>query len=901
MSKRGRPTTKTLDNLLAEARTALITVGLEPPEIPLDREGAYRFSTNGKPRDDGGWLYASHGTGSSGLPWLQVTAGDARKTGDVETPLIVFKSWECDGWKLSKKEVQQLHNEQEEHRKALTAHQQESAEKTSQRAASDYQKAKPATARHGYLKKKGIKPHGLRALSGSLLVPVRDINGKLWSLQSIDKDGNKRFLPGGRIKGNFALLGEIRSKQPVYLCEGWATGASIHELTGAAVVVAFNAGNLAPVAAALYKKYPEAQFLIAGDDDHKTEGNPGRKKAEMAAAAIHASTLFPRFADPDNRGTDWNDLHSIEGAEVTTKQLKQGLKPWHGCKIPAGFLMLRDGVYHSGGGGDDEHQRVSGFCWVSAMTRSLSNDWGVVLHWIDRDGEQHQQAIPTSRLHEQGPALAQEMAGAGLQIIPGKENKFRAYLASFDPKSRIRSTPTLGWVDGTDGDLVFVLADDTLTPPEREREPIIFQPESGIMTAANLIPEGTLKEWKENVAKVTEGNPYLVLSLCVAFAAPLLKHARMEGGGIHFYSLTSRGKTTGLQVAASVWGNGSDSDSSTSIVRKWNTTGNALEAIAASHNDLLLPLDEIGTFAGNDFGKVVYNLAGGMGKAALNANRSMKAVRTWRTLFLSTGEMSISDKIREGGHEPKGGQLVRVVDISIPEDQGMITDPHGREINGMVKDLKRACGHHYGTAGAAFLRHLIDKHGDSESLRNFLTTTIDEFTDRLTSPDESPEVKRVIGRFALLYVAGGIAAQARILPYGADEVLKAVQTGLHRWKSENESLSDVDRGVEALRQFLLTQASRIRDINRPQDITVNLLGYRDGEDDCYYLTGAGLKEATEGYSMKMVFREVVKRGWAITPDDSTRLQCKKRIPQKSGKPKQIRLYGIKGSFLEGDI
>lgn len=115
----------------------------------------------------------------------------------------------------------------------------------SQTAAALWQQADPATA-HPYLTTKAIQPHGIKTFGDKLLIPMRDTAGTLRSLQTIAPDGGKLFHPGGRVKGCYFGIG--KPADGLIVCEGFATGASIHEATGDAVAVAFNAGNLEAVA-----------------------------------------------------------------------------------------------------------------------------------------------------------------------------------------------------------------------------------------------------------------------------------------------------------------------------------------------------------------------------------------------------------------------------------------------------------------------------------------------------------------------------------------------------------------------------------------------------------------------------------------------------------------------------
>lgn len=197
----------------------------------------------------------------------------------------------------------------------------------------------------GYLVKKqidnqklGIKFNG----KGDFYVPMRDIDGKLWSMQRIFWSGErweKRFHAGGRVVGCAHIIGKLESTGQVFIAEGFATAASIHIATGGTVVVAFTSGNLGSVARDVRKKYPNIKLVICGDDDcfKDPEKNPGREAATTAAKQCFAGTAFPIFASKDGEPTDFNDLHVREGIEKVREQLKLAPPPPSLAVYPLGF------------------------------------------------------------------------------------------------------------------------------------------------------------------------------------------------------------------------------------------------------------------------------------------------------------------------------------------------------------------------------------------------------------------------------------------------------------------------------------------------------------------------------------------------------------------------------------
>ena len=226
-----------------------------------------------------------------------------------------------------------------------------------QTAARIWASAAPAEA-HPYLARKGVQAHGVRVATaatiaeadrlyppedgrpghaysaGDLLVPVHGPDDALWTLQSIREDGRKRFGKGGRLDGGSFTIGDLDQAGPLVIAEGFATGATLHELTGQPVVVAFNAGNLRKVAEAYRARLPDRVLVIAGDNDHQAprklgpdglpRKNVGAEKACEAAAAVQGFALLPAF-DKTSRGTDWNDLALEQGIETASALLAEGL------------------------------------------------------------------------------------------------------------------------------------------------------------------------------------------------------------------------------------------------------------------------------------------------------------------------------------------------------------------------------------------------------------------------------------------------------------------------------------------------------------------------------------------------------------------------------------------------
>ncbi len=279
---------------------AIAGAGLPVPDVIHGDGALHRFSTSGKRADQSGW-YVLHDDGD-----IPAGAFGCWRSG-------MQSSW-CskDSKAMTQAERSALQRRMQaiaQQREADTAQRQQDAATA---AAKRWAAALPAPADHPYLVRKGMQSHGIKVEGEALLIPLRDTTGKLHSLQAIGPEGDKRFQPGGRIKGCYFAIGKPAGV--LVIAEGVATGASIHEATGHAVACAMNAGNLLEVAQALHAKYPALRLILAADDDWKTDGNPGMVKAREAAQAVGGYLIKPEFGEQrGDKDTDFNDLHQRAG------------------------------------------------------------------------------------------------------------------------------------------------------------------------------------------------------------------------------------------------------------------------------------------------------------------------------------------------------------------------------------------------------------------------------------------------------------------------------------------------------------------------------------------------------------------------------------------------------------
>lgn len=216
--------------------------------------------------------------------------------------------------------------------------------RTAARRAAAMWKKLPEKGTSLYVERKRVVAFGLRysKKSGAALVPMRRVkDGQLSGLQVLypqvqaDTGRDKSYWPYGLEKEGAAhIIGpDPEPGDVVLVCEGYATGASLHMATNLPTVVCFDAGNLLPVGKALRERYPGRQLLFCADDDWKTviNGKPhntGRIRAENAATVTGGQVVLPVFDNNrEERWTDFNDLHCAEGLETVRRQVMAAVKP----------------------------------------------------------------------------------------------------------------------------------------------------------------------------------------------------------------------------------------------------------------------------------------------------------------------------------------------------------------------------------------------------------------------------------------------------------------------------------------------------------------------------------------------------------------------------------------------
>lgn len=711
-------------------------------------------------------------------------------------------------------------------------------------------------------------------------------------------------------------LAAVKPDVPVLLVEGEKSTDAAQRLVPGAVCMTWPNGSK-NVGKAEFSPLAGRRVAIWPDAD-----KPGFEAALVLAARVkeagagEVSIIVP----PDEVPEGW-DLADGEAEGWTPEQVKEHIKArkldvaafetlareLYGieAKTPAKregltasgwfpFKVRADGVYFLEDDGDPAW--LCSPLSVLAMTRDgEGREWGRLVEVVDADGNAHRWAMPMSALAGDGQEYRRELLSMGLRLASGKGPKrLHDFLTLSRPEGRARCVSRVGWHGRR-----FVLPDCVHGPQDGEEVILQGGPADHAFRVA-----GNLQEWQQAIGRYCPGNSRLVLAVSAALAAPLLALAGAESGGFHLVGGSSTGKTTALRVAGSVCGGGGLNG----YLRQWRATDNALESVSSGACDCLLTLDELGQADAKTAGAVAYMLTNGQGKARSRRDGTARKPQEWRVLFLSTGEITLADKVRADGRgKIMAGQAVRVVDIQADAGAGLglFEDIHGFDAPAaFASHLNEQARSVYGSPLRAFLEKLTARYDEAaQAAPAFVRAFVAEFCPC----DADGQVSRVAARFGLVAAAGEFGTAWGVLPWPKGEARQAAARCFRDWLDARggTGAAEVTAGLAQVRQFFQAHgAARFETWGEAADASriVQRAGFRrkdeaTGEWSFYVFQDVFKAEVCQGHNAEMVLRELKARGLLLT-QEAKGLTVKPRIPGVGG---GTRFYHIAPAILgEGE-
>ena len=372
--------------MLAEVLDQFADHGLEP-EQPLTFGKLTRCKTlQDKGKEKNGWYVIHEYQTQKGETLIFGSFGDWRSG---ESLKVKVKSG-----RMTQEERDVMRARQEEGKRRAAETAANAARRAANRASALFERM-PEKGRSAYLDRKQIVGKGVRFAprSGALLVPMSNARDQIVGLQvifpepQVSTGRDKSYWPYGMSKeGAFHLLGpHPEPGEPVLVCEGYATGASLHMATSLTVAIAFDAGNLLTVSKLMRDRFAGCPLIICRDDDWQTKRpngepwNPGEEKGRNAALVVGGQVVGPIFSgDRQLKWTDFNDLHCSEGLDAVRRQVMSIVRPpaaggWKNrlARTESGHLITHMQNVELILGNDERWAEVINFCAFSSKIVKL--------------------------------------------------------------------------------------------------------------------------------------------------------------------------------------------------------------------------------------------------------------------------------------------------------------------------------------------------------------------------------------------------------------------------------------------------------------------------------------------------------------------------------------------------
>jgi len=744
-----------------------------------------------------------------------------------------------------------------------------------------------------------------------------------------DGRGNRAWkwkaLPDLRPLYGLEILSANSTSKPVLIGEGEKTADATRKVLSDDMTVLTWAGGSKALHKTDWMPLKGATVLIWPDAD-KPGYEAAMKIAELAviAEARSVEIVAPPedvdsgwdLADDPNLDRQWvldwieaNKLSRKAFKSVALEQYEIADSPQKANSSSGPFKSKDDGVYYLELDSDGNliEERICSPLDVLALTRNTDNkNWGRNLQVVDLDGKKHQWAMQMDLTAGNGDVYRQHLLGLGLRIAAGGrvKNLLHKYLTETTPADRARCVNRTGW-HGNE----FVLHD--ITYGRGNGEKTILQ---GLFNENPYKCSGTLKEWQDSIGLLCKGNSRLEFAVSLGFAAPMQYLAGAESGGFNLVGPSSIGKTTILKAAASVCGGGDDAG----YIRSWRATDNDVEAIATSHCDTLLCLDEMGQASSKVVAESAYLLANGQGKIRATKYGTESPTNTWRSSFISTGEVSLETKIQEDARlRARAGQTVRVVDIDANAGgkYGAFETTHDLETGDkFAQTISSASRTYYGTPLRTFLEAVTENIDEVRTRHKQLLKT---FYDTHCPDEADGQVTRVCRRIAHVAAAGELATEMGILPWNGGAASKAALACFHSWLDfrGGTGAAEERKAIEQVRAFFEKHGStrfelgddfaraNLKDNSSNPTIVDkhNRAGFKiedpaSQDSEYWVLPEVYKKEVCEGFDYRMVCRALIAKGIMTTNPNVYTMN--KRLPGM-GTYNQKKVFVINSTIFAG--
>ena len=658
-----------------------------------------------------------------------------------------------------------------------------------------------------------------------------------------DPKKSAKLTDGVGQSGCCVVWGDASRAPLLLLTEGIETGAAV-ALAFRTEVVSEEIAVVAGISATgleAFQSYQTTQSVTVcadRDEAEKPNGSPGSRRGEKAARKFgmrNHERIKVEIALPGNSGetVDWLDVFRAGGPETVRAGIQNAIPFVPAAveleelardnsqaaelrKVAKDYPLPRMDTLHlqyaytktgkikvhkligwttdEGGGRVPESTPVATPFGIAARLRYADQQDAYGLRCVVQDMSGRPRVVDIDRAELaklNGSEIRAKLLAAGLRPEGEGERIALEALKAADPDREIMIMRRPGWQE------IPGLRDPVFICPNGE---VIGAPGGfalELAASARMEPSvasaGNMVGWRSAVeAALSEsGCPHWTLGIVAAFAGVLISLIGLDTCGVNLSGQSSSGKSTAQRLAVSAW--------STPDIRRpglsqsARATDNATEALAERATGTILSLDELAHTNGKVVGKLIYMLAGGVGKRRMRSDATLRDSYCWSTFAVLSAECSLEEKVRADEGEWLAGMVVQIVDIDVTEIDRKV-DPNTLRLIDQI-------GHHHGHAGPAFVRAMVSQglHGQAAALRS---RVLDESRE-IAGAQADSAVARAAIPFALLLIAGELAKAFDILPRQA-AVNDAVNWAWRRFlqSSDSRALDPEAQAISNLRRYI---------------------------------------------------------------------------------------------------
>ena len=501
--------------------------------------------------------------------------------------------------------------------------------------------------------------------------------------------------------------------------------------------------------------------------------------------------------------------------------------------------------------------------------------------------------IDSKKIFSGFTSVLADLADQGINIPTNRVNDFKRYLQQCC-QLKLTDQFIIGRTGFIDEYLAYAFG-DTIIKGETEKQnntDFCYRPRQG-KSPEGLTVQGTLVSYNREVIDQCVTDP-LKFAIFMGLASSLAELMGLEGGLVHIFGPSGSGKSTIAQATASVIGSGSEpgDGSKESYINSWSSTANGLEVLLSERSGMGVCLDELGAFKHSKISSALYKLLSGSGTSRMTSNLNKAKQHKASVFGISTGELSIEDKVRQSNEVLNAGLLARMPSVLIEPCHMALEHETLAETAQRIENFKDACTENGGHLAPLFIQGLLDGFDTKTELEDGIRERWEESVERLAGYAKNSIQRRVIRRFALALTAGLLATELELVPWSEDDITNAIVFMIKRWLVNVEmGKSDLDRAIDRLKDWIRANFHKLPD-STDDKIKSVVDGYR------YQGTHITiLPEIFRGLCGNVTPSQVANRlkALGVLRYDSGKLQCRVMIPTIR---KRQYFYCIDCRFIE---